>query len=140
MILLYRIFTIILYPFLFIFLYYRKLINKEDPIRFKEKILPGYFNANKKNTKLIWFHASSIGEFRSIIPIINNLSSGKKDLDFLVTTSTVSSGNLAKIELKKFNNVYHRYFPFDVPFLMNKFIRFWSPDRIFLVDSEIWPN
>ena len=140
MILLYRIFTIILYPFLFIFLYYRKLINKEDPIRFKEKILPGCFNVNKKNTKLIWFHASSIGEFRSIIPIINNLSSGKKDLDFLVTTSTVSSGNLAKIELKKFNNVYHRYFPFDVPFLMNKFIRFWSPNRIFLVDSEIWPN
>tara|TARA_B100002051_G_scaffold274909_1_gene317227 strand:- start:954 stop:2234 length:1281 start_codon:yes stop_codon:yes gene_type:complete len=140
MILLYRIFTIILYPFLFIFLYYRKLINKEDPIRFKEKILPGCFNVNKKNTKLIWFHASSIGEFRSIIPIINNLSSGKKDLDFLVTTSTVSSGNLAKIELKKFNNVYHRYFPFDVPFLMNKFIRFWNPDRIFLVDSEIWPN
>ena len=141
MILLYRIFTTILYPLLIIFLYYRKIIKKEDPIRFKEKIFISHFKITKKNkSKLIWFHAASIGEFKSIVPIIIQLNKDFQNLQFLITTSTLSSGTLAKVELKKFQNVEHRYFPFDVNFLINKFLFLWKPDRIFLVDSEIWPN
>jgi len=140
MILAYRIFTTLLYPFLFVFLYYRKFLKKEDPKRFKEKILSSHFRTvEKKKSKLIWFHAASVGEFKSIIPIINRLNK-EKNLKILVTTTTLSSGNLAKIELRKFKNVEHRYFPFDVNFLINKFLNKWKPDRIFLVDSEIWPN
>jgi len=71
MILAYRILINLIYPFLIIFIYYRKFLNKEDPIRFKEKIFFSNFNLNKKKEKkLIWFHAASIGEFRSIVPII----------------------------------------------------------------------
>ena len=141
MILLYRILTTILYPFLFIFIYYRKILKKEDPIRFVEKILPSQFNVKKKNGfKLIWFHAASIGEFKSIIPILEMLNANRKDLKFLITTSTLSSGRLAQIELKKFNNAEHRFFPFDVAYLIDRFLNSWKPDSIFLVDSEIWPN
>ena len=141
MFLVYRIFTTLLYPFLYIFVYLRIMIKKEDPIRFKEKIFVSHFNAiDKKDCKLIWFHASSIGEFKSIIPIINQLNTKRKYLKFLITTSSLSSGNLAEIELKKIDNAEHRYFPFDIDFLINKFICSWKPDKIFLVDSEIWPN
>ena len=31
----------------------------------------------KKKKKLIWFHAASIGEFKSILPIIENLISNE---------------------------------------------------------------
>ena len=141
MILAYRVLTTILYPLLFLFLYYRKIIKKEDPKRFKEKVLVSHFNIkNKQNSKLIWFHAASIGELKSIIPIIKKLKMGNRNLKFLITTTTLSSGNIAKVELKKFTNVQHRYFPFDVTFLIDKFLHLWSPNRIFLVDSEIWPN
>ena len=99
------------------------------------------FNINKKDdAKLIWFHAASIGEFKSIIPIINQLNTKNKNLKFLITTTTLSSGNMANVELKKFVNVEHRYFPLDVPFLIEKFLQLWKPDNIFIVDSEIWPN
>ena len=109
MILLYRIFTTILYPLLIIFLYYRKIIKKEDPIRFKEKIFISHFKIIKKNkSKLIWFHAASIGEFKSIVPIIIQLNKDFQNLQFLITTSTLSSGTLAKVELQKFQNVEHR--------------------------------
>ena len=37
---------------------------------------------------------------------------------------------MAKIELKKFNNAEHRYFPLDVPFLIKKFLFLWKPDNI----------
>ena len=74
MILLYSIFTTILYPFLFILIYLIKFLKKEDPIRFKEKILSSSFNVKRRNnSKLFWFHAASIGEFKSIIPIIEQL-------------------------------------------------------------------
>ena len=50
----------------------------------------------EKNSKfkLIWFHAASIGEFKSIIPIIEKLDDSK--FQFLITTTTLSSSNLAK--------------------------------------------
>ena len=141
MILAYRILTTILYPLLLIYLYYRKLINKEDPNRYKEKIFTSHFKVKRKNkSKLIWFHAASIGEFKSILPIIEELNNNYKDIQFLITTVTLSSSNLANDELKKFNNVTHRFFPIDVKFIIKKFLNLWKPDKIFLVDSEIWPN
>ena len=139
MILLYRVLSTLIYPLLFIYIFIRKLKKKEDPIRFKEKILTSHFNVIKKKTKLIWFHASSVGEFKSILPIIEELNINN-NYEFLISTTTYSSSTLAQQELKKFNNVYHRFFPFDVGFLINKFLLLWKPDVIFLVDSEIWPN
>ena len=140
MILLYRILTILIYPLLFIFLYYRKIIKKEHKTRYKEKIFSSHFNiTRKKNTRLIWFHAASIGEFQSILPIIKELNKNK-NLEFLITTVTLSSSNLAEKEIRKFNNIHHRFFPLDVEFLISKFLLLWKPNAIFLVDSEIWPN
>ena len=141
MILAYRILSNFLYPFLFIFLYLRVFLKKEDPKRFKEKLFTSHFNVKRKDElKLIWFHAASIGEFKSIVPLIEQLNNNKKSYEFLITTSTLSSGNLAKLELKNLYNVHHRYFPFDVSFLIDKFLQLWRPEKIFLVDSEIWPN
>lgn len=137
----YRVFTTLLYPFLIFFIYFRMIKKKEDSTRFKEKIFISHFKVKRnEKSKLIWFHAASLGEFKSILPIINQLNKNDQNLNFLITTSTFSSGNLAKLELKKINNTEHRYFPFDVPFLIRKFICLWKPSKIFLVDSEIWPN
>ena len=120
MILFYRILTTLIYPLLYILLLFRKTIKKEDSKRYKEKISSSHFNVKrKKDTKLIWFHAASIGEFKSILPIIEELNN--INLEFLITTTTLSSGNLAKEELKKF-------------------LYLWQPNVIFLVDSEVWPN
>ena len=141
MILFYRVLTTLLYPFLFLFVYLRKILKKEDPKRFKEKILVSHYNVIPQNkSKLIWFHAASIGEFKSIIPIINQLNKSNNKFHFLITTTTLSSGNLASVELNKILNAEHRYLPFDVPFLIDKFLNLWKPTRIFLVDSEVWPN
>ena len=59
-----------MYPFLVILIFIRKVIKKEDPLRYKEKIFSSNFNVNKKKDNLIWFHAASIGELKSILPII----------------------------------------------------------------------
>ena len=139
--LLYGTLTFIIYPLLIILIFFRKIINKEDENRYKEKIFPSSFNVKRNNdSKLILFHAASIGELKSILPIIKELEKKNENFEFLVTTLTSSSANLAKIELKKFKNAQHRFLPLDVNFLMKKFLYLWKPDVIFLVDSEIWPN
>ena len=141
MILFYRSLTALLYPFLIALIFVRRLINKEDKVRYKEKIFPNCFDIKKsKNKKLIWFHAASVGEFKSILPIIKELNLDSSNFEFLITTVTLSSGNLAKVELKKINNAHHRFFPLDVNFIIKKFLFLWKPQAIFLVDSEIWPN
>ena len=141
MVFVYRLLINLILIFSPIILILRLIRKKEDPKRFKEKILVSHFNIkNKGKSKLIWFHAASIGEYKSIIPIIRQLNIKNNNLKFLITTTTLSSGNLATKEIENFSNVEHRYFPFDVPFLIKKFLHLWKPDNIFLVDSEIWPN
>ena len=140
MITLYRLLGVLLYPTIVIIIYLRRFFGKEDPKRFTEKIFPNKFNIVKNIPDLIWFHAASIGELRSIHPIIEELKNINKDYQFLITTTTLSSSEIAKLELKKIKNVSHRFFPLDVNFLIKEFIKQWKPDAIFLVDSEIWPN
>ena len=141
MIAIYRVLTNILYPILILIIYLRKLKKKEDPLRYKEKIFVSFFKVKRKSDKkLIWFHAASVGEFKSILPVLERLNDENDNLEFLITTNTLSSSNLAQEELKKFDNTYHRFFPIYVNFITKKFISNWKPNFVFLVDSEIWPN
>ncbi len=141
MIFLYRILTYLIYPFLIILIFFRKIKKKEDVKRYKEKIFPFSFNVKRNlNKNLIWFHAASIGEVKSIFPIIDQLNQNNKNLEFLITTLTLSSSIVTNEKIKDFSNMQHRFLPLDIPFLIKKFINDWRPSYIFLVDSEIWPN
>ena len=113
----------------------RVLNGKEDPIRFKEKLC---IYSKKNNLKSIWFHAVSVGELMSIIPVLKILEKNKKIDQIIVTTSTISSAKI--FEKQKFKNIVHRYFPLDTNFLNKRFIKYWKPQAAFFVDSEIWPN
>ena len=141
MLIVYRCLTFILSPFLIFLTYCRLILKKEDKLRFKEKIFSSSFNPTiDSDKKLIWFHAASIGEVLSILPLINELNNSNKYLNFLITSVTLSSANLLEKKLKQFNNITHRFFPFDTYKLSKKFLDMWKPDLICFVDSEIWPN
>jgi 3-deoxy-D-manno-octulosonic-acid transferase len=140
MILLYQAISLLIYPLIILIILLRKYLGKEDPKRYKEKIYVNHFNVKRKHSKLIWFHAASVGELQSIMPIIKELNKKNKNLEFLITTVTLSSSHLANQEFKKLKNVYHRFFPVDVVLIIKRFIYSWKPNAIILVDSEIWPN
>ncbi|MFL2889806.1 MAG: 3-deoxy-D-manno-octulosonic acid transferase [Pelagibacteraceae bacterium] len=131
--------TKLFFPFLIILVTLRKYLGKEDPERFKEKI---FSNSNKKiknfKKELIWFHGASIGEISSVFCLINYLV--KKNKRILITSTTLSSGKLIEDIYKNNSNIIHLYFPFDVPFLVKKFLKKWKPKSIIFIDSEIWPN
>ena len=136
MILIYRIlinFALILSPLIIAF---RILKNKEDPKRFKEKFC--FFTKKRKKGNLIWFHGASVGEIKSIVPLIEKLEKQKKINQILVTSSTLSS---AKIFKKfKFRKTIHQFYPIDENQLTKKFLNYWKPNIVTFIDSEIWPN
>ncbi len=141
MILIYRFLTFLFYPILIVLIFFRKLLNKEDRFRYKEKIFPFFFSPDKNDKKkLIWFHAASIGEAQSVFPLIQKINIENNDVEFLITTTTLSAGNIITKKFHKFKNIKHRYFPLDVNFLIKNFLSKWKPNLIIFVDSEIWPN
>ena len=137
----YRCFTYFFYPLLVLLIYLRSIFNKEDKLRYKEKIFSSHFKVLKKNKKkLIWFHAVSIGECLSILPLIDELNKKNKSLIFLITTVTLSSSRLVEKKIKRNKNIIHRFFPIDNERLSENFLDGWKPNLICFVDSEIWPN
>ncbi len=140
MLLIYRYLINIFFPLIIIITLFRTWFNKEDKNRFKEKLFSSSFNINRnENKKLIWFHAASIGEVKSIIPVIKKLNE-KKQFEFLITTVTLSSSNLISKDLSNEKDITHRFFPIDKQSLVKKFLDSWSPNLIIFIDSEIWPN
>ena len=114
----------------------RIISGKEDPKRFKEKFC--FFPSNLKNRETIWIHGASVGEILSIVPVIKKLEKEKKIKKILITSSTTSSSLV--FSKFKFKKTIHQFFPIDINYFTNKFIKHWQPKLAIFVDSEIWPN
>ena len=136
MILIYRLLINLILIFTPLIILIRLIKKKEHLKRFKEKFT--FFSKERKKGNLIWFHAASVGELMSIIPLIEKLEREKNINQILVTTSTLSS---AKIFSKfKFKKTIHQFFPIDTNYLSNKFLDHWKPKLVIFIESEIWPN
>ena len=125
--------VIILSPLIII---YRIFKEKENPKRFLEKF--SIYKEKRKEGKLIWFHCSSVGEFLSIVPLIQEFEKVKKINQILVTTSTLSSSKI--FEKYRFKKTFHQFYPLDNIHLVNNFLNYWRPSSVFFVESEIWPT
>ena len=123
----------LLSPFIIIIRLFKK---KEDLKRFKEKFC--IFSKKKRAGKLIWFHGASVGEIQSIVPLLEKFEKEKDISNILITTNTLSSSKI--IKKLKFKKIIHQFFPIDLNLFTKKFINFWSPEIVFFIDSEIWPN
>tara|TARA_B100001758_G_scaffold226882_1_gene219896 strand:- start:749 stop:1981 length:1233 start_codon:yes stop_codon:yes gene_type:complete len=119
-----------------IIIFYRILIGKENPHRFKEKFC--FFSKKPKKGKTLWFHGASVGEIKTIIPLIIEFEKRQNVKQILVTSNTLSSSHIiSKYKLKK---TIHQFFPIDINFFVKKFLNYWNPHLSIFVDSEIWPN
>ena len=130
---LYQLLSIIIVPIILINTYLRIFKNKEDKTRFRERF--GKPSVQRPKNKVIWIHATSVGEFKSIHTIIEAYHS---KYSILVTTTTKSAADYA---VKNYTNqIIHQYAPFDVTTWINKFIHYWKPELILWIESDLWPN
>ena len=127
--------TLLLHYLLYPYLHFRILKKKESLIRYKEKL--GITNAQRHDGYLIWFHCASIGELKSIFPIIDHYVKKSK---ILLTTATLSASEIFYKKYSDNKNIVHQFAPIDSPQIVKRFFLKWKPNIIFFTDSELWPN
>ena len=130
----YRFISILIVPFTNFFLFLRVLRNKDDKSRKKERF--GISKIQNNNNDIIWFHAASVGETLSILPIVKILSENESNI--LITTVTQTSSSIISKRFPK--SVVHQYVPFDSPLYIKRFLSNWNPKIAIFIESEIWPN
>ncbi|MDP5255396.1 MULTISPECIES: lipid IV(A) 3-deoxy-D-manno-octulosonic acid transferase [unclassified Vibrio] len=91
--------------------------------------------ANKD--KPIWIHAVSVGESIAATPLIKELKKQNPQQSILVTTTTSTGAEqIAKLgEL-----VEHRYMPIDFTFAVKRFVNIIRPEKLLIIETELWPN
>jgi 3-deoxy-D-manno-octulosonic-acid transferase len=91
----------------------------------------------------IWFHTVSMGEFIAAAPLIGQtLAANPKKLITITTTTPTGSQQVQKrfaAELAS-GKVFHVYLPYDLPWLLNGFIRKIKPSLLVILETELWPN
>ena len=131
----YTILLFLLSPFLLYSLYKQKDGKPSFGLRWKEHF--GFTPALKSNINPIWIHAVSVGEAIAAIPIINALKKRNPEQPILVTTTT--STGAEQIEKLK-DLVEHRYMPIDFNFAVRRFLKITKPEKMLIMETELWPN
>lgn len=133
---LYRTASLLAAPLLPLWLRYRIRIDKEDALRYHEKL--GKIAMHRPEGPIIWIHASSVGESLSVLPLIQEIAKAAPKAKLLVTTVTKTSAGLLDNKLP--DGVIHQYAPVDTPLAIRRFLKHWQPSLALFVESEIWPN
>ena len=89
------------------------------------------------NARVVWFHASSLGEFEQGRPVIEAYRTGHPE-DFILLTFFSPSG----YEIRKNYNGADliTYMPIDTPCRVRKFLKLARPSRVFFIKYEFWFN
>ena len=109
--------------------------GREDPDRLGERL--GNPSMPRPPGPLCWVHAASIGEARSVEPIVRRLVDDE-GMGVLVTTVTVTSARAMDGVLPP--RACHQYAPLDRRAGLRRFLDHWRPDCALRVESEIWPE
>lgn len=107
---------------------------------FSPKIRAGFLQKFGKydfkiKEKTLWIHAVSVGEVLAISDFIKENKAKK----IVLTTSTPQGQSLAKNKLSEFCEQIC-YFPYDYCFAIKNAIGAINPEKIIIVETEIWPN
>lgn len=135
----YRALSVLLYPFLELYLFYRVYKKKEDKKRLKERF--GIASQNRPKGDIIWLHAVSVGETNSSLILVEELLKSLPQTSILFTTTTLTSASIIAKKLTDFNGrVIHQFLPLDSYACVREFLEYWHPNKAIFVESEIWPN
>ncbi len=131
---LYHCLTFLAGPFLVVWLKVRARRGKEIPARLSERF--GIASQARPPGRLIWFHAASVGESQSLLPLIHAIAA--RGWGILLTTGTVTSAALVAERLPI--GAVHQFVPLDRTAWVLNFLDHWQPDLVVWTESELWPN
>jgi 3-deoxy-D-manno-octulosonic-acid transferase len=125
----------LLVPFMVLRLWWRGRLNPGYRQRTSERFgLVG----QKPASGGIWIHAVSVGETQAAAPLIRKLQQQYPGLPLLVTTTTPTGSD--QVRRLFGDSVWHQYLPYDLPWLLGRFLRRIQPSVLVVMETELWPN
>ena len=89
-------------------------------------------------TKVIWFHAVSVGEVKLLRPLLQKIRETQPDWCCAVSTTSRTGMEFAKQIFDCDWTVF--YCPLDFSWAVEKAFQRLQPDLLVLVEQELWPN
>lgn len=134
--LLYTLLLTLVSPFFLYSLYKSKPNKPKFGKRWKEHFgFTPQLNSSADTT--VWFHTVSVGEAIAATPLIKAYHQQHPKHAIVVTTTT--STGAEQVE-KMGDMVQHRYMPVDFSWAIKRFIRIINPQKLFIMETELWPN
>lgn len=133
---LYGLISTLLFIILMPFYYIVRVFNGKFLYGWREKL--GFFDSPKLGDKVIMYHGVSVGEIIALENLIKKTKETFPEYKIVVTTGTKTGQEIAK---KKYAQVadFVTYFPFDIPFCVDTFLRKIKPTVVLIAETELWP-
>jgi 3-deoxy-D-manno-octulosonic-acid transferase len=87
--------------------------------------------------RVVWIHAVSVGEVLAVAGLIAEFRQALPEHRVLLSTTTLTGHTLAGKKLGE-ENVF--YFPLDLGFAIQPYLRVLRPELVVLAETEFWPN
>ncbi len=139
----YSVLLMLLLPIIFFRLWWRGRYFPAYRERWAERLgLVNFIASKKEPLKPIWVHAASVGELLSAIPLIKELQDAYPNTPILITTMTPAGSQRVQAYFKNElnNTIFHSYLPYDIAFIINRFLNRLSPRCLIIIETELWPN
>lgn len=91
----------------------------------------------------ILVHSVSVGETLAAEPLVRSLQAAHPNLAITITTTTpTGSDQVKRLYAKDLveGRIFHVYLPYDLPWLMSRFIKKIQPSICLIMETELWPN
>ena len=122
-------------PFFILRLFWKSYRNPGYRERWIERL--GFITgAPLKNT--LWIHAVSVGEVQASQQLIKQLKQSFPDKSIVISTTTPTGAERAKQLFSE--DLIHFYFPYDLPWVINRWLNHVNPHLLLMMETEIWPN
>lgn len=135
-----KIYTILLYliqPLLVILMIKRSVKLPEYRKRLGERY-GIYTKITAPSPNGIVIHAASVGEVIAATPLIKAIQQRYPNVALTITTVTPTGSERVKSAFGE--SVTHLYLPYDLPFVITRFLRFIRPKLFIVIETELWPN
>ena len=91
--------------------------------------------------KRIWVHAVSAGETRAAEPLIRALLTAYPDHQILLTHMTaIGRATGQSLFADVAGKITQCFLPYDINWMIKRFLRHFSPKLCVLIETEVWPN
>lgn len=127
------------WPFLYLYYFCRSRTDGKYRANYRARMgfdPPGPFGDKEKR---VWFHALSVGEVLSSIPLVLEIGRKKPGLEIVFSTATETGMLVARERLSGIANAFF-FMPHDFPRVVRDLVRRVRPTMFVLIETDSWPN